>query len=115
MPVISSNEYLDMAQMKINAQSIMTKMLAQGWSKNAICGILGNMETESTMNSGLWESLSYGNMSGGFGLVQWTPASIITSWMDAHGFANNWASVDGQLAKLNAEVLDGSQWYTTSL
>lgn len=112
MPVITSNQYLEHNQMIDNAQFIMDFLYSAGWSKNAICGVLGNMETESTMNSGLWESLDEGNMSNGFGLVQWTPVSDLVVWLDANGYKNNWTNITGQLKRLLAEVKDGGQWYT---
>ncbi|OUM56495.1 hypothetical protein PIROE2DRAFT_18884 [Piromyces sp. E2] len=44
---------------------------AKGWTKNAICGLLGNMEFESNLNPN--RKQSGGN---GYGLVQWSPASV---------------------------------------
>lgn len=114
MAIIISNQYLEHNQMIDNAQFIMDYLFTAGWSKNAICGVLGNMETESTMNSGLWESLDEGNMSGGFGLVQWTPVSDLATWLDSHGYANDWTNITGQLKRLLAEVNDGGQWYAVS-
>ena len=66
MALIISNAYLSQPQMKDNAQYIADYLNARGWTQNAIAGILGNMQRESTMNPGLWESLIYGNMSGGY-------------------------------------------------
>lgn len=112
MPIITSNQYLEHNQMIDNAQYIMDFLYTAGWTKNAICGVLGNMETESTMNSGLWESLDEGNMQGGFGLVQWTPVSDLVVWLDANGYANDWTNITGQLKRILAEVAEGGQWYT---
>lgn len=115
MAIISSNEYLSVNQMVDNAQYILNYMTANGWTKNAICGMLGNMQTESTMNPGLWESRKYGNMSGGYGLVQWTPATEYTNWADANGY--EWGDIKGQLECILHEVpLPSSigQWIPTS-
>lgn len=45
-----SSQALTMEQMKVNATYIAQSLLASGWSINAICGMLGNMESESTIN-----------------------------------------------------------------
>ena len=87
MALIISNAYLSQSQMTDNAQYIADYLFARGWTQNAIAGILGNMQRESTMNPGLWESLIYGNMSSGYGLVQWTPATGYISWADARGIS----------------------------
>lgn len=67
MGVTSGNFYLNMPQMTENAKHIMSYLLDKGWTKNAICGMLGNMQTESTINPGIWQSLIAGNYSGGLG------------------------------------------------
>ena len=46
----------------------------QGFTKNAACGVLGNMQQESGINPGIWQSTN--NISLGYGLVQWTPATV---------------------------------------
>ena len=65
--VYSGNRYLTMAEMRVNAEYIFAYLTRKGWSKNAICGVLGNMQTESTINPSIWQSLNQGNMSGGYG------------------------------------------------
>ena len=120
MSLIISNAYLSQPQMTDNAQYIADYLFARGWTQNAIAGILGNMQRESTMNPGLWESLIYGNMSGGYGLVQWTPATGYTSWADARGYpwgnnyGNTTAYFNGQLECILWEVANNQQWIATS-
>ena len=75
-----SNNYLTESQMQGNALEVYNFFSARGWTLNAISGMLGNMERESNINPGLWQSLDYGNYSGGYGLVQWTPATNYTDW-----------------------------------
>jgi hypothetical protein len=94
--------------MKVNAKYILDYLLLRGWTKNAICGMLGNMQTESTINPGIWESLAAGNFSKGFGLVQWTPASKYTEWASANGFP--WESMDSNLKRILYEVQNNIQW-----
>ena len=110
--VYSSNQYLTKEQMTVNATYIMGEFTSHGWSKNAIAGMLGNMERESTINPGLWQSLNEGNLSGGFGLVQWTPATNYTDWADSNGYS--WGDIDGQIARIIYELNNGLQWISTS-
>ena len=61
---------------------------AQGWTPNAIAGMLGNMMVESSVNPWLFEhhSLDWTNPSailadsGGMGLTQWTPCRKYYQW-----------------------------------
>ena len=69
------NFYLTTEQMQGNAREVLSFFEQKGWSLNAIAGICGNMQSESNINPGIWQSLQEGNYSGGFGLVQWTPAT----------------------------------------
>jgi hypothetical protein len=108
----SKNAFLTLQEMTVNAQYILTNLLGKGWSKESVCGMLGNMETESTINPGIWQSLDEGNMSMGFGLVQWTPASKYTNWADSNGYS--WGDINGQLHRLQYEIDNGVQWIATS-
>ena len=84
--MISNNKYLSQGEMESNAKEIYTYLSDKGWTLNAISGLLGNMQRESTINPGLWQSLKEGNYSGGYGLVQWTPATKYTNWAKANGY-----------------------------
>lgn len=110
--VYSVNRFLTKEEMKVNGQYILDFLLSRGWTKNAVAGMLGNMETESTINPGIWQSLDAGNMSMGFGLVQWTPASKYTNWADANGY--QWGDIDGQLTRLQYEINNSIQWISTT-
>ncbi len=109
--VICSNEYLSEAEKQINASYIASYLMGYGWTLNAVSGILGNIERESTVNPGLWQSLDEGNMSGGFGLVQWTPASNLISWCQNNGL--NYLDIDSQLRRILYELDNGLQYYAT--
>lgn len=65
-----------------NIQRIYDYLHAEGYSDDAIIGILGNVVGESALNPWLWENntVSY---SHGYGLFQFTPASeyINASWV----------------------------------
>lgn len=46
-----SSNALDFEQMKINARYIYNSLIVKGWTINAISGMLGNMQSESSINS----------------------------------------------------------------
>ena len=110
--IYCSNSYLTQSQMASNAQYILNYLRARGWTKNAVCGMLGNMQTESTINPGLWQSFQANNMNVGFGLVQWTPASKFINWANENGL--NYLNIDSQLMRILYEVENKIQWYSTS-
>lgn len=45
-----SSNSLTLAQMKVNATYIWSYLSNQGWTLNAVAGILGNMQSESAIN-----------------------------------------------------------------
>ena len=113
MMFISSNAYLSMDEMKVNAQYLTGRLLTLNWTYESIAGILGNMQVESTINPGIWENLDEGNLSGGYGLVQWTPASKYTNWADSRGLP--WGHPDSQIARIMYEVDNNIQWIHPSM
>ena len=46
----NSSTALSYEKMKLNAEYIAKSLMASGWSLNAICGMLGNMQSESSIN-----------------------------------------------------------------
>lgn len=107
-----SNNYLTESQMQGNALEVYNFFSARGWSLNAIAGMLGNMERESNINPGLWQSLNYGNYSGGYGLVQWTPATNYTDWASANGYSIT--DPQGQMIWIDTVTVSSGQWIATS-
>lgn len=69
------------------------------------------MESESTINPGIWQSLKYGNYTGGYGLVQWTPATNYTDWAEANGYSIT--DGDAQLKWIDEETVKTGQWIKT--
>lgn len=107
MSWIAKNNYLSESEMKNNATMFCAKMTSLGFSLNAICGMLGNIQTESNINPGIWESLTY-NLSRGYGLVQWTPATKYIKWC-----GSNWKNNgDKQCERINYECENGLQWFS---
>ena len=104
------NTALNSEEMKVNAKFVWNYLGSRGWSLDAVCGMLGNFEAESTINSNRVENSqkdrcpNWGNY--GFGVAQWTPwytkQKPDGSWYDAanyHGSNNPtygyWAEQNG--------------------
>lgn len=107
----ASSNALNMDKMKINAEYIYKGLSVKGFTKEAICGILGNMQTESTINPGRWESDRVGGAprGHGYGLVQWTPYNKYTNWCAG----DDPSSMDKNLDRICYEVEHGIQWLKT--
>ena len=109
---IHGNRYLTDDEMKNNAYVFYSTMFFKDFTLNAIAGMLGNIEIESNINPELWQSLKEGNYNGGYGLVQWTPATNYTDWANAHGYD----ITDGyyQCIWLDEETVKSGQWIETT-
>ena len=104
---IKGNRYLSRSEMDNNAQIIASYLTNKGWTKVAISGMLGNMQAESTINPGIWQSLSP-NPSLGYGLVQWTPSTKWSEWAAQNGYAMD--DGNGQIERILYEVANNLQW-----
>lgn len=109
--VIAENRHLTADEMQINATYIYQRLRLAGWSVEAIAATLANMQAESGINAGVYESLDATSETNGFGLVQWTPNTKYKTWADANGYAYN--DIDGQIARILYEVEHGLQWIET--
>jgi hypothetical protein len=103
---------LTMDEMTSNSEYILGYLSGHGWTRNAICGMLGNMQSESTINPARWQSDDVGNTSGGLGLVQWTPATNYLDWCTANSL--DYRQMDSGLGRILYEVDNGLQWISTS-
>ena len=114
--IYARNEYLTQSQMEVNARYIFNYLKAKGWTKNAICGILGNMQRESTISPARWQNGAEGNMANGFGLTQWTPATKYFNWAEKNSLYP--IDMDSQLTRILFEVTtndsEEKQYYPTS-
>lgn len=86
MAWIAGNRVLTESEMEHNAIEVWNSFKVWDWTLNAVAGMLGNMQAESTINPGRWENgVPYG---GGYGLVQWTPYTNYSDWA-GEGWENN--------------------------
>ena len=84
-------------QQEANAEYIYAYLLNEGWSENAIFGLLGNIEHESHLNPGTWYELD--NINKAYGLVQWRDAERL--YEKIREFANeNITSINVESAKM---------------
>lgn len=108
----SGNFFLTREQMEVNALYIYNILITKGWTVNSISGMLGNMQTESTINPSIWQNLDSGNLNLGFGLVQWTPASKYIDWCNANGI--DYLLMESNLDRIEWEVTNNVQWIATT-
>lgn len=106
--VLSSNSSLKQYEQLINARYIHKYLKDNGWSNNAIYAILGNMEVESYINPGKWESTN--DTTQGYGLVQWTPATDYIDWLAG---GKEKSDIDNQLGRILYEISNNLQWISS--
>lgn len=108
LPFVSfvSNYYT--ATQTANATYIYNYFINQGWTSQATAGMLGNMVAESGLKPDQWEI----GGGGGYGLVQWTPATAMQNWCNSNGY--NYASLAGQCAYIQYQMTHGLQFYPSS-
>lgn len=107
-----SSETLTAEQQQQNAKYIHSFLNSKGWKLNAIAALLGNMQAESGLNPGRWQSDIVGNTAAGYGLVQWTPATKYIDWCYSEGYSDP-SEMDSGLNRIIYEVGAGIQWIST--
>lgn len=85
MPFLPNNQFgksLSQSQMQANVDVLYPEMKRRGWSDNAIAAMLGNWESECTINPNRpqYKSSFPTGGKGGFGFAQWTPYSNKILW-----------------------------------
>ena len=108
----TESEPLTQTEMEANAKYIYSFFNALGWSINAVAAILGNLQAESSINPGRWQSDIVGNTADGYGLVQWTPATKYFDWCKSEGLTD-YSAMDANLSRIDYEVKNNQQWITT--
>jgi hypothetical protein len=101
------------SEMELNAKYIYSYLSAKGWTINAISALLGNMQAESSINPGRWQSDDVGNTSLGYGLVQWTPSTKYTEWCFENSLADP-SEMDNNLKRILYELENNIQWIATN-
>lgn len=109
----SESEPLSQSEQKTNALYITRYLTSEGWTVNAISGLLGNLTAESTINPGRWQSDNTGNTSSGYGLVQWTPATNYLNWCSEQGYSDP-SEMDNNIKRILYELKNNLQWIATS-
>lgn len=108
--VVNENGTISYEGMANNVGIMRTYFSDSGWSINAISAIAGNMQAESGINPGRWENDYVGNLKGGFGLVQWTPATKLRNWIDLVYGDGNYTDGYHQLRRIIYELDNGLQY-----
>lgn len=117
--ILNENGAIGQNGMENNALIIRDYLALNGWSFNAISALLGNMQAESGINPARWENDIVGNLGGGFGLVQWTPATKLINWVEVQYSdgvlpSNDYTDGFNQLARIEYEVNNNIQYYPTA-
>ena len=113
MAWISGNRYLSQSEMENNALEFRAAVFSRlpTATVNGVAAILGNMQTESTINPGIWENLSpFDPAYGGYGLVQWTPWTKYSDWAGA-GWEDNGAKEVERIVQYEAIDYPNTQWF----
>jgi len=69
-----------------NVMKMVEVLASLGFTVNAMAGLIGNIEVESGLNPWRWEGDSV-SLSGGYGLLQYTPATKYIGNATAQGFS----------------------------
>ena len=127
---ISTDTYLTQEHRNANAYLINAYLDNLGWTREAIAGILGNMDVESSVNPALIEGRGYPNLitnqqcldihTLGVGLVQWTgdgQTPPIGQKLASFAIRNNKEWYDGELQcyRLEREYQRNEQFLPTTV
>lgn len=99
------------AQMEVSAFYVYSALSDAGWTPEAIAGLLGNLQHESSINPGRWEGDSVGS-GPGYSLVQWTPYTNYTEWCASEGRSDP-SEMDNAIARILYELDNNLQYYAT--
>ena len=80
---VGTDVYLTQDQMENNAKLFKQYFQSKGMTLESICGMLGNIQQESGLNPGIKQTA---NTSSGWGLIQWTPSTVLTDWCNTYGY-----------------------------
>jgi hypothetical protein len=97
--------------MEVSAFYVYSALSDAGWTPEAIAGLLGNLQHESSINPGRWEGDSVGS-GPGYSLVQWTPYTNYTDWCASQGRSDP-SEMDNAIARILYELENGLQYFAT--
>lgn len=85
------------------------------WTPQAVAGMLGNMQAESTINPSRWQNdkkpeTDEEKKTTGYGLVQWTPYTKYSDWAGNGWEGNGYKECE----RIQYECNNGLQWDATS-
>lgn len=103
MAWIAKNAFLTQSQMENNVL-MAAPILSEYFTTSAMAAMFGNMQSESSINPGIWENLT--PFEGGYGLVQWTPYTKYSEYAGADWQNNG----DKQCYRIIYELRYGLQW-----
>ena len=106
----NTSNALNQSQMEVNATYLYNALTSRGWSINAIAGILGNMQAESSINPGRWQGNNVG-VGPAYGIVQWDPFTKYTNWALNQGLDPS--EMDSNLSRIDYEITNNLQWIPT--
>lgn len=112
MAWISKAGGLNQQEMENNADIVISTYQQMGYDNATIAAILGNMQNESSVNPGREEE----GGGGGYGLVQWTPKSVLIEHCATLGLSP-YTSGDVQLQVIPKEIQNVSgvaEWYSSA-
>lgn len=108
----NESEALTNDEMKKNALYIYQVLkYIYSWSDNAIAGLLGNIQSESSINPGRWQGDNVGS-GPAYGLVQWDPYTKYTDWCTTGGRTDP-SEMDNNIERIIYEVENNVQYYST--
>lgn len=119
---ISNNRTLNQKEMEHNARLIAITLHRAGFTIQAIAAMLGNMQSESTINPGRKEDVDFDEQlekdpdwvydwrEWGLGLTQWTPGTKLIDFADSKGKA--WDDGYLQCERLIYERDNNIQWFS---
>lgn len=110
---------LSISEMENNAYIIgmyFTRHEVGHWTPNAVAGMLGNMQAESTINPARWQGDKEPETEEeitetGYGLVQWTPYTKYADWAGSGWKGNGYK----QCERIHYERMNNLQWVASSL
>lgn len=100
------NRFLTLEEMEENVLYFRDLMYSSDtllhWTLEALAGLFGNAQVESTINPGLWAGGVPSPDDKAYGLVQWYPGKKYIDWCFAAGYP--WDVMEGAAPRLQYEI-----------